>query len=130
VLAPNTRITTPQFSGQRLFVVRTDGSPKQIVELNPLTGATIRSFAAPNGTPFGNIGLAFDGQTLYSLSDANNTLYQLNPTTGAVLGSTVLAAGDYGSVAALGGKVYLLNWVTRVVSIFDPTSNTVTGIYD
>jgi hypothetical protein len=126
----NYRNTSPTVSGRRLFAVDTSTSPDRIVELDPTSGAELRSFAPPVANSSGDVGLAFDGQTLFFLSDSNDTLYELNPATGAVLDSTVLASGFYGGIASLGGKVYVLNWSSRVVSIFDPTTNAVTTGYD
>lgn len=126
----NYRITSPTVSGQRLFAVDTSTNPDRIVELNPTSGTELRNFTPPVANSSGDVGLAFDGQTLYFLSDSNDTLYELNATTGAVLDSTALASGFYGGLASLNGKVYALNWSSRVVSIFDPVTNAVTTGYD
>jgi len=123
----NHRITSPQASGQRLFVIQS-GSPPKIVELDIATGAQRNIFSAPAGTATLHSGLAFDGQTLWFMADNNDTLYRLNPNTGAVLGSTTLASGGYGSLAALGGKIYLLNTSSRqAISIFDPATSSITS---
>lgn len=126
----NYRITNPTVSGARLFAVDTSANPDRIVELNPTSGAELRSFTPPVLNSSGDVGLAFDGQTLYFVSDSNDTLYELNATTGAVLDSKVLGSGFYGGAAALSGKVYVLNWSGRVVSIYDPITNAVTTGYD
>jgi hypothetical protein len=125
----NRRLTSPQASGQRLFAVNNLSSPVKIQELNHQTGAVIRSFSAPAGTFSYTNGLAFDGQTLYFLSNNNRTLYTLNPNTGAVLGSTVIPGSSFdASLAVRQGKVYLLDSSgDGLLSIFDPATNTVTG---
>jgi hypothetical protein len=127
--AANHRITSPQASGQRLFVIQS-GSPPKIVELDITTGAQIRSFAGPaSGGPYG---LTFDGEAMWFVANGNKTLYKLNPDTGAVLGQTVLSLSNYydASIAAVGGKVYVLNRhnpSNGSVSIFDPVTNAITS---
>jgi hypothetical protein len=125
----NHRVTSPKASGQRLFVADGFTPPQRVVELNPTTGGQIRSFSTPCTGISISGGLAFDGTTLYAMCDGTDTLYKLNPNTGAVLGSTPLAAGTYGSMAAVGGKVYLFKPNNDSVAIFDPATNTVSGGY-
>jgi hypothetical protein len=125
----NHRITSPQASGQRLFVIQS-GSPPKIVELDVTTGAQIRSFAGPaSGGPYG---LTFDGQALWFMANGTKTLYKLNPDTGAALGQTVLSLSNYydASIAAVGGKIYVLNRhnpSNGSVAIFDPVTNAITS---
>src|SRR4029453_10237600 len=82
----NHRVTSPQASGPRLFVVDGLHPPQNIIELNPVSGAQIRNFANPCTGITIFAGLAFDGTTLYSMCDGNDTLYRLNPNTGGCLG--------------------------------------------
>src|SRR5829696_3104439 len=92
----------------RLFAVPTGGT--QIVELNPANGATINSFLAPDPTGGAEIGLAFDGTSLFFINGGgNDRLYELNPDTGAVLDSDLITAGShhYDGLAVLAGKVYV-----------------------
>ena len=74
--------------------------------------------------------MAFDGTTLYFLSNDNGRLYELNPATGAVLDSTVLGSDPYSGLAALGGKAYVLKHTDADVLVFDPVTNSVTGTKD
>jgi glutamine cyclotransferase len=130
-IAPaNHRITFPDISGRKLFAVDTSATPDRIVELDPVAGTVLRGIPAPVATSFGDLGLAFDGQTLYFLSDSNDTIYELNPATGAVLDSMTLPSGNYGSLAALGNKLYVLTWVSGTVSIVNPATNSIVGSYD
>lgn len=122
------QLTLPRASGQRLFTVITSPSPVVIAEINYLTGAVIRSFTAPGAN--GQRGLAFDGQTLYVMSDGNDTLYRLNPNTGTVLGSTQLATGNWGSIAVLKGQIYLTQNFSDLITVFDPISNQFVTTYD
>ena len=111
-LAPPFLQTVPAFTTDRLFLLNAFDVPDRIYELNPLTGAVIRSFAAPiNGSIFN--GLAFDGKTIFFLSESNDTLYELDPATGAVIDFTTLPANTYEGLAAVGGLVYVghyLRW--------------------
>ena len=113
-------------SGQRLFAIDDDSSPHKINELNLVTGSVIRRFLCTAGSAFGSSGLAFDGQTLYFLSNSNDRLYKLNPNTGAVLDSVALPSDSYGSIAYLGGKIYVFTGSTTddEVYSFNLTTNT------
>ncbi len=129
VVAANHRITSPQASGQRLFVLNNATTPHTINELNYQTGSLIRSFTAPagSGSSFTASSLAFDGQTLYFRSGNTRTLYKLNPDTGTALGSAAIGGTDFDvDIAVRQGKVYLSNG-TNSISIFDPATNTITG---
>ena len=119
--------------GDRLFAVKDDGSDL-IVELNPSTGAEINSFSTPEPliTP-GPQGLAFDGNSLFFVNDNGNSteLWELDPDTGAVRDNDpITGTGGYEGLAALGGKVYILNGVVSDILEFDPISDTVTNTLD
>jgi hypothetical protein len=122
--------TFPRLPSGRMFATDTNANPDRIVEVDPVTGALIRIINAP--LPIGSSfsGLAFDGTTLYFLSDSNDTIFKINPDTGGVIGSAVLPAGTYGGLAALGGKVYALDSLNAILRAFDPASNTVTETLD
>jgi VCBS repeat-containing protein len=112
----------------RLFAVPL--SPDNtILELNPATGAVINSFAAPEPTGPGAVGLAFDGSRLFYLNGlGSDTLFQLNPDTGAVVDSNRITAGsgNYDGLAVVGSSVYIQDYNADQVFVFDPGSRTVT----
>ncbi|WP_446392245.1 Calx-beta domain-containing protein [Coleofasciculus sp. B1-GNL1-01] len=112
----------------RLFATPMDGSD-HIVELNPLTGAEINRFAAPDWVSEGSDGLAYDGNSLF-FTNGFDSLWELNPDTGTVIDSDVIPGGmdAIDGLAALGGKVYLLDYQRKDIIEFDPNSDTVTNI--
>lgn len=72
-----------------------------IQEFSPVNGAILNSFPVP-GPNFG--GLAFDGAFLYGV-DAVNTLFTMNPNTGAVLNTVVISGGNGNQVSGLAATV-------------------------
>jgi hypothetical protein len=122
VVAPGATQTFPDLSVDRLFAA--DAFQDKIFELNPATGAVIKSVPVPGDT-FITMGLAFDGKTLWFLSDDTDTLYRLNPDTGAVLGSTALAQGSYQELAALGGLIYVQDMFDGKIYVFDPAASAI-----
>jgi hypothetical protein len=96
----------------RLFAVPYDGSD-QIVELDPVTGAEINRFDAPDHiiAEGGADGLAFDGSSLFYINgdQGRRTLWELDPNTGAVIDADSIGYGTgwLNGLAAL-GKVYIL----------------------
>src|SRR4029453_13169914 len=122
-LPVNYRQTSPLVSGTRLFVTDTVASPDRILELNPATVAQINSIPAPVPTGSTTTGLAFDGQTLFFLSDTNDILFRLNPDTGVLLGSGVtLPSRTYGGLASLGGLLYALDSTGEDVLRLNPAT--------
>ena len=113
----------------RLFAVPNDGSD-DIVELDPATAAEMNRFDAPpvSGGPDG---LAFNGSSLFFLN-GSATLWELNPDTGAVLDFDLLTVGSggYDGLAALRGRVYILDYAWDDILQFDPVSDTVTDVLD
>ena len=63
-----------------MFVVNGNSPIPFIFEVNPATGAFVKSFNAP--ARFNKGGIAFDGQYVYYATEFNDTLYKLNPDTG------------------------------------------------
>ncbi|NND97431.1 MAG: cadherin-like domain-containing protein, partial [Pirellulaceae bacterium] len=100
-----------------------------IVELDPLTGEELNRFASPEpDDEIGFDGLAFDGNSLWYFSGNSDTLYELDPDSGAVRDADVV--GPFGvSLAALGGSVYWDNSNGSIIE-FDPTTDTVIGQLD
>ena len=105
-----------------------------IIEIDPDTGAILNTFSAPVQQSVSD-GLAFDGTTLYYLSGnwAPNTLYALNPDTGAVETTYTLPDSAFrDGLAYLNGMIYILDWsvLTQQLTIFDPDSGSVIGVLD
>jgi hypothetical protein len=113
-----------------------------IYELDPLTGAQLNQFDAPEYTT-GPEGLAFDGTSLWFVSapivemgpegglGPSGTLYELDPDTGAVLDAdvhAVLAIAD--GLGALNGLLYAMDYEADVVYIFDPATDGLIGSID
>jgi outer membrane protein assembly factor BamB len=124
----------------RLFAVPADET-NAVVELDPTSGAELNRFATPEPSSSGPDGLAFDGQRLFFLSSrfslssgGSDTLYELDPETGRVIDVDVLAtgvgSGDYDGLAALGGRVYILDYTDLDVHVFDPGSDRIVGRLD
>ena len=114
----------------RLFAVPNDGSD-DIVELDPATAAETNRFAAPAPVSGGAEGLAFNGSSLFFLNGWD-TLWELNPDTGAVVDADLLTVGSggYDGLAALRGRVYILDYAWSDILQFDPVSDTVTDVLD
>ncbi len=115
-----TRFGTKSF-GDRLFAA---GLNQTISELNPQTGAVLRSFAAPVQNGFSQTGLGFDGVNLWFIDSGSDALYKLNPDTGAVLDSFNVRTNSnsgFEGIAVMNGYVYLLDalFVNEIV-VFDP----------
>jgi len=121
--------TFPTLSGARLFATYPTSIPSQIVELNPATGGVVRTLPTPAGLASILTGLAFDGQTLFFLTE-NDTLYRLNPDAGAILGSNVLPPRAYDGLAAMGGFLYALDSSIDDVLKLDPATGAVLGTFD
>ncbi len=119
------RQTSPVLLPQRMFVLDTSGSPAQIKEIDPATGAYRGSLPIPVSFASSSSGLAFDGSTLYFLSNSSpDTLYELDPDTGSILDATILPSGNYSGLAALDSGIYVLDFISDDVLRFDPVTNT------
>ena len=124
--------TTPSqgTAQQRLFTIPTNTWPGQIVELDPANGSELERFATPDGSTGA---LAYDGTSLFYVN--GQTLWQLNPDTGAVIRSDSIyvwrTGGGYESfqgVAALDGELYLLDQSDQSLVEFDPGTHLVTRV--
>lgn len=74
------------FAGGRNTLFASDVDAGMVYEIDPFTGAVKNSFAAPVAGIFG-LGYSFSRRTLF-LGDVganNNTIYEVNPDTGAVI---------------------------------------------
>ncbi len=116
----------------RLFVAPFS-STDDIVEIDPLTGAEIHRFSAPEAFGDGSDGLAFDGASLWFINGlGSDTLYQLDPATGAILFSQVITAGsgNYDGLAALNGLIYITDYGSFDIHVYDPATLTVIETLD
>lgn len=77
--------------GKTLWVV--DALKKQIHQIDPDDGTTIRSFQAPGAGP---TGIAWDGTQLWIADHVSNTLFRVDPETGWVIAS-IPSPGPYPS---------------------------------
>jgi glutamine cyclotransferase len=118
-------------SAGRLFASSTG---RGILEINPASGAILNELAAPVNLGV-NDGLAFDGVSLWFLGGSfdPNTLYQLNPNTGAVIKSYPLPKNGFrDGLTALNGRIYITHYGAGENDIiaFDPTTGTVVQTLD
>lgn len=130
-LAPAAAGQAGVVTNQRLFA--TDAE-RGIIEIDPADGRVLRAFATPAEQGVSDA-LAFDGSSLWYISGsrASNTLYQLNPDSGAELASFTLPSSRFrNGLAAQNGLVYILDWsvLTQAISVFDPVSATVVNTLD
>ena len=119
----------------RLFAIPADNrNLNLIVELDPVTGAELNRFAAPEPTNANGDGLAFDGTSLYYINGfGTSTLYQIDPKTGAVINSTEIphpANQRYDGLAALNGMIYIMDSVNDDILVFDPALDGVGAVLD
>jgi hypothetical protein len=119
------RQTSPVVTSDRLFLADVNSNPNRIIEINPATGAQIRTFNAPVNNSTLASGMAFDGNVLYYIEDTGfgDTLFRLNPDTGALLGSRVLPTGPYDGLAVLGGLVYAKQPATNQLLVYNPATD-------
>jgi VCBS repeat-containing protein len=111
-----------QLAPDRLFVE--DVFQNKISELDPVSGATIRSFTPPYRSGL-FMGLAYDGKVLYFASNDNDILFKLNPDTGAVISQSLLPATSIFGMASLNGLLYVDQGVNSPILVFDPVSQTI-----
>ncbi len=101
----------------RLFATLFD-EPYRILEIDPLTGETLRRISSPVFTYGANDGLAFDGKYLYAYNF--NLLHTIEPETSVLLNSTHIEAGDSGGLAYLNGYIYVLQLARNTILKYDP----------
>jgi hypothetical protein len=91
--APGAFPTGIAWDGQSLWVL--SKNLQTIYQVNPATGAVLKSFATPNAGPNSfPVGLGFDGSHLWSTDWQTNLANELDPATGAVLRSFVAPRGS------------------------------------
>ena len=115
------RIAGGQTAGPKLFAITTSDS---IQELDPTSGATLRSIPKPEEVSPGPDGLAYDGTSLYFISSfGSNTIYQLDPESGATLRTInpdVSCSID--ALAHSGLFIYGVCYNTSEIYRFDPAT--------
>ncbi|MFN9717180.1 MAG: S8 family serine peptidase [Planctomycetota bacterium] len=115
-----TRFGTKSF-GNRLFA--SSWPESTIYELNPLTGAILRSISTP-AAGGGNAGLAFDGTFIWYIVSASDTLYKIDADTGSVVDTFAVGSptnSGFDGLAVMNGYIYLLDpFLTDQIVVFDP----------
>ncbi len=119
-------------SDVRLFALPDDGSNK-IVELDPTTGLETQRLPLAGNAPgpagfSATSGLAFDGTNLWFLNNSDNTLYQLDPDTGALIDTDVIpgGSGNFDGLATVNGLLYVTDAVNNTIIEFNPSDDMVT----
>jgi subtilisin family serine protease/subtilisin-like proprotein convertase family protein len=121
--------------GDRLFAATTNPGPAghRLFELDPVTGEVIRSMPSPTGNPDLNIGLAYDGNSLWYIEGTNaTTLWRLSPDSGGVIEQHDIGIGTgFDGLAALNGEIYLLDsFIQNDIVVWDPVAQQVSRILD
>ncbi len=112
-----------------MFVSRQD----VIMDLDPVTGATLNQFTAPAASPAaptGAAGLAFNGQELFYVKAGVSTIFVLNPDTGALIRSFSLPAGTVDGLAEIAGKLYALDSPNNLILEFSSSTGTLLRTLD
>ncbi|MGZ3383732.1 MAG: SdrD B-like domain-containing protein [Isosphaeraceae bacterium] len=105
------------------------GSANPIWATDPTTGAFIPPSINAPGSPLNNpygLNLAYDGTDLYynnGSDHGDNTIYKLNPTTGAVLASGIPSGAPlFTGLAYLDGKLYGIAGFHPTIYVIDPNT--------
>ncbi|MCA9085082.1 MAG: matrixin family metalloprotease, partial [Planctomycetaceae bacterium] len=119
--------TYPNVAVARMFAIDPNvTNSSRIVELDPATGATLNTFNTPTGVSGATAGLAFDGHTIFLVDSVTDTLYEIQPDTGAVLDTMALATTPrWDGVAVMDGLLYLNDPVSQTVTVVNPATNTI-----
>jgi subtilisin-like proprotein convertase family protein len=99
----STLVATNIAPRQRVFAA--DGAAGMIRELNPDSGAVIRSLPMPGGAASGDGSLAYAGNTLYYVAPGGTKLFELDQKDGAIVDEILLS--DLGITAQVRGLAYL-----------------------
>jgi hypothetical protein len=105
-----------------------------IVEVDPTDGSLLNTFAAPTSQGV-NDGLAFDGVDLWYISGSQkpNTLYRIDPNTGAVKKTLTLPNNSFrDGLAALNGKIWVSHFsaIEQDLVAYDPDTGAVVDTID
>ena len=123
VVTPAGLEMAPTNSSLRMFVSRQD----VIMDLDPVTGATLNQFTAPAASPTAPTtaaGLAFNGQELFYVKGGVNTIFVLNPDTGALIRSFPLPSSNIDGLAEIAGKLYALDTINDLILEFSSSTGT------
>jgi hypothetical protein len=119
----------------RLFMVNgyydyDDGEPSsEILELNPSTGAIVRSIPTPVDTDGGGDGLAYGNGRMFFATISTDTIYEIDPLDGDQINS-FLGPETWDGIDALGfsgDELYVLDYDASIIYILDPDSGTTVG---
>ncbi|TWU47692.1 SdrD B-like domain-containing protein [Rubripirellula reticaptiva] len=127
VTTSDERSVTTAGQATRLFTTQSGSGvgPTVIRELDPISGAVLNTFDAPEDV--GNAGLALDQHALYFATQ--DDLYSLDPDTGEVFAYLELPNGDYTGAAAVGGHVFVVEPNTNKILKIEPLSQTVVATF-
>jgi subtilisin-like proprotein convertase family protein len=109
--------------GNRMFVKDVHGT--DILEVDPVTGATINSIPMPTVNAFGfNTGMAFDGDYLWVLAGpiGNDQIYKMDPDDGSILEIHKLGGSNgWDGLAYLDGLLYVQDdFIHNKITVYDP----------
>ena len=102
----------------RLYVYENAGDIK---ELNPITGAVLRTFTAPTTTSNGpDFGLATTTTSLLAAGITTSPIYELNPDTGAVIRTIPNPSIGVSGLAFMNNEIFALtDAVAGSITVFD-----------
>ncbi|WP_419195028.1 SdrD B-like domain-containing protein [Novipirellula herctigrandis] len=100
-----------------LFALEVSGGVSTIRKHDAITGQVLREFSAP-GVSLDVAGLAVDDYALYYASP--DGVWVLDHDTGAVMDFFDFANAQYDGLAALGGRIFVLNSTTESILSIDP----------
>ncbi|MDP6546689.1 MAG: SdrD B-like domain-containing protein [Phycisphaerae bacterium] len=125
VMRNNWSQTSPA-GGERFFALH----GQTIREFDPISGTELNSFPSPGLEAPG--GLAFKHGSLFMVRDSGNgdqTLWELDPNTGAIIDSDIVAdnqlGGHYRGLAYLDGLLYIESTYTNQILVWDPAVDAV-----
>jgi subtilisin family serine protease len=99
--------------------------PDLIIELDSHTGTVINSYSLPVNISEGPDGLAFDGRYFYYIDGYNNTIYQIDKSTGETNSITPSISGLIDALAHSGEALYALDYSSYTIYKIDFLSNTI-----
>ena len=122
--------TSPVSEAGMLFGIRHGVSPDVIYRVNPVDGSVISELSPDYDVTTYRVGLAFDGKSLFVVDEVGDAVVEIDPETGMELDRDSIGYGNYDGIASLNGLLYISDYVTDDIKIFDPVSDTVIGTLD
>ncbi|MGB7327437.1 MAG: SdrD B-like domain-containing protein, partial [Rubripirellula sp.] len=110
-----------------LYALEVSGGAAMIRKHDPITGQTLRQFPPP-GTSNQNAGLAVDDYGLYY--SAFDGVWILDHDTGAVKDYLDLADSSYEGLAAVAGRLFILQSDSDSILSIDPRTGTLMDTFD